>query len=152
MTPTSPMRWENHWKSWKPSKFNLIKSWFPHPWLEDHWPENPCSVYCPQHASHPINSKLTRPTLQQQISQLCPFWTNYFSSLQNVDFMSFPWKFKLLAFWRKKTPFINQKCTYEKVPKKLGRAPPPRSFGQNPKEQQFFFGTPSLNAYSMCSV
>ena len=26
-------------------------------------------------------------------------------------------KFKLLAFWRKLTPFIDQKCTYEKVTK-----------------------------------
>ena len=26
-------------------------------------------------------------------------------------------KFKLLAFWRKWTPFIGQKCTYEKVAK-----------------------------------
>ena len=28
-------------------------------------------------------------------------------------------KFKLLAFWRKQTPFIDQKCTYEKVPKNV---------------------------------
>ena len=50
-------------------------------------------------------------------------------------------KLKLLAFWRKETPFIDQKCTYEKVPKKLGRAlPQPPSFGQNPKEQQLFLG------------
>ena len=41
------------------------------------------------------------------------------------------------------TPLIDQKCTYEKVPKNLGRALPP-SFGQNPKEQQLFFVRPSL--------
>ena len=34
-------------------------------------------------------------------------------------------KFKLLSFWRKYTPFIDQKCTYEKVTKILGRALPP---------------------------
>ena len=32
--------------------------------------------------------------------------------------------------------FIDQKYTNEKVTKNWGRAPP--SFGQNPKEQQFF--------------
>ena len=46
-------------------------------------------------------------------------------------------KLKLLAFWREQTPFIDRKSTYEKVTKNLGRALPP-SFGQNPKEQQFF--------------
>ena len=30
-----------------------------------------------------------------------------------------------MAFCRKKTPFIDQKCTYEKIPKKLGMPPPP---------------------------
>ena len=55
-------------------------------------------------------------------------------------------KFKLLAFWRKQTPFIDQKCTFEKVPKKLGRALPTPSFGQNAKEQQFFPG--NLPLYS----
>ena len=54
-------------------------------------------------------------------------------------------KFKLLAFSRKQTPSIDQKCTYEKVTKKLGRSLSlPPSFGQNPKEQQLFFVTPSL--------
>ena len=52
-------------------------------------------------------------------------------------------EFKSLAFWRKQFPFIDQKCTYEKVPKNLGRALPP-SFGQNPKEQQFPFPFPIL--------
>ena len=55
-------------------------------------------------------------------------------------------KFKLLAFWRKWTPFIDQKCTFEKVPKKLGRALPTPSFGQNAKEKQFFSG--NLPLYS----
>ena len=32
-------------------------------------------------------------------------------------------KFKLSAFWRIETPFINQKCTYENVPKKIGQGP-----------------------------
>ena len=39
-------------------------------------------------------------------------------------------KFKLLAFWKDLTPFIDQKCTFENVPKKLDRAltlPPPNS-------------------------
>ena len=50
-------------------------------------------------------------------------------------------KFKLLAFWRKWTPFIDQKCTYEKVKKKFGQGAPPPSppIGQNPKEEQLFF-------------
>ena len=52
-------------------------------------------------------------------------------------------RFKLLAFWRKCTPFIDQKCTYEKVPK-IWAGPPP-SFRQNPKEQQLFFGMSSLS-------
>ena len=34
-------------------------------------------------------------------------------------------KFKLLAFGGKKTPFIDQKCTSEKVTKNLGMPPPP---------------------------
>ena len=51
-------------------------------------------------------------------------------------------KFKLLAFCRKWTPFTDQKCTYEKVPKDLGRPFPPHpQFGQNPKEEQLFSGT-----------
>ena len=40
-------------------------------------------------------------------------------------------KFKILAFWRKKTPFIDQKCTYEKVTQKNWAGPSPPSFGQN---------------------
>ena len=34
-------------------------------------------------------------------------------------------QFKLLAFWRKETPFIDQKYTYEKV-KKIRQGPPPQ--------------------------
>ena len=49
-----------------------------------------------------------------------------------------------MAFRRKQTPFIGQKCTYEKGTKNLGRALPPSSFGQNPKEQLLFFVKPSL--------
>ena len=52
-------------------------------------------------------------------------------------------KFKLLAFWRKQIPFIDQKCTYEKWTKKFGQGPPHPSFGQNPKEQLLFFVKPS---------
>ena len=48
----------------------------------------------------------------------------------------------MLAFWRKETPFIDQKCTYEKVPKKLGSPPPPHL--DKIQIQQFFVGKPSL--------
>ena len=54
--------------------------------------------------------------------------------------------FKLLAFWRKQTHLIDQKCTYEKATKNSGKFGPP-SFGQNPKDQKLFFGTPSLTLY-----
>ena len=39
---------------------------------------------------------------------------------------------------------MDQKCTYEKVTKKLGRALTPSSFGENPQEQQqqVFFRDP----------
>ena len=46
-------------------------------------------------------------------------------------------KFKLLAFWRKYTPLIDQKCTYEKV-KKIGQGPSSPSLAQNSKEQILF--------------
>ena len=39
---------------------------------------------------------------------------------------------------------IHQKCTNDMDPKKLGRAFPAASYGQNPKEQQFFLGKPPL--------
>ena len=47
--------------------------------------------------------------------------------------------FKLLAFWRKYTPFIDQKCTYEKVTKKLGRALPLPLIWTTSKSRAFFF-------------
>ena len=48
--------------------------------------------------------------------------------MQNASFVGHVYnlknslKFKLLAFWRKQTPFIAQKCTSKKVPKNLGSA------------------------------
>ena len=52
--------------------------------------------------------------------------------------------FKLLAFLRKWTSFIDQKCTCEKVTKNLVRAlSPPPSFGQS-KRTATFFVKPSL--------
>ena len=47
--------------------------------------------------------------------------------------------FKLLAFWRKYTPFIDQKCTYEKVTKKLGRALPLPLIWTKSKRRAIFF-------------
>ena len=48
-------------------------------------------------------------------------------------------KFKLLAFWRKLTPFIDQKCIYEKVTKNLGRAlPPPLIWTKSKKNSNYF--------------
>ena len=44
--------------------------------------------------------------------------------LYNTLYIYSSLKFKLLAFWRKYTFFIGQKCTYEKVPK-IGAGPPP---------------------------
>ena len=57
-------------------------------------------------------------------------------------------KFKLLAFWRKKTPIIDQQCTYEKVPEKnLGRAlPPPSDLDKIQKNSSFFSGSRPLHA------
>ena len=52
-------------------------------------------------------------------------------------------KFKRLAFWRKWTPFIDQKCTYEKVTKNLGRAPSPLIWTKS-KRTAAFFVTSSL--------
>ena len=46
-------------------------------------------------------------------------------------------KFKLLAFWRKKTPFIDQKCTYEKVPK-IWAGPSPPLIGTKSKRTAVF--------------
>ena len=42
-------------------------------------------------------------------------------------------------------PFIDQKSTYEKVKKDLGRALPPPSLEQNPKEQQLFSSLSQFN-------
>ena len=53
-------------------------------------------------------------------------------------------RFKLLAFWRKWTPFIDQKCTYEKAPKNSGRALPPPHLDRIQKNS-YFFGKPSLS-------
>ena len=51
-------------------------------------------------------------------------------------------EFKLLAFWRKYTPFIDQKCTYEKVTKILRRALPPPHLDKIQKNRYFL--KPSL--------
>ena len=48
-------------------------------------------------------------------------------------------KFKLLAFWRKMTPFIDQKCTYEKVTKNLCMALPPSPIWTKSKRTATFF-------------
>ena len=57
-------------------------------------------------------------------------------------------QFKLLSFWRKKTPIIDQQCTYEKVPEKnLGRAlPPPSDLDKIQKNSSFFSGSRPLHA------
>ena len=47
-------------------------------------------------------------------------------------------KFKLLAFWRKQTPFVEQKCTYENVTKNLGRALPPLIWTKSKRAATFF--------------
>ena len=49
-------------------------------------------------------------------------------------------KFKLLAFWRKKTPFIGQKYTYENVTKNLGKPPPPLIWTKSKRRAFFFSG------------
>ena len=47
--------------------------------------------------------------------------------------------FKLLAFWRKKTPFIGQNCTYEKVSKIwAGQSPQPPHLDKIQKNSSFF--------------
>ena len=51
-------------------------------------------------------------------------------------------KFKLLAFWRKLTPFIDQKRTHEKVTTNLGSPPP--HLDKIQKNSNFFFVKPSL--------
>ena len=47
-------------------------------------------------------------------------------------------KFKLLAFWREWTPFIDQKCTYEKGTKNLGSALPPPHLDKIQKNSSIF--------------
>ena len=48
-------------------------------------------------------------------------------------------KFKLLAFWRKKAPFIDQKCTYEEVTQNMGWALPlPPPLNKIQKNSSFF--------------
>ena len=46
--------------------------------------------------------------------------------------------FKLLPFWRKETPFIDQKCTYEKVTNNLGRALLPLIWTKSKRTATFF--------------
>ena len=48
--------------------------------------------------------------------------------------------------------FTDQKITYEKVPKKFGRALPPSSFARNPNEQQLFLVRPSLIAQNCLMI
>ena len=47
-------------------------------------------------------------------------------------------EFKLLAFWRKYTPFIDQKCTYKKVTKQFVHVPPPPDLDKIQKNSSFF--------------
>ena len=60
-------------------------------------------------------------------------------------------KFKLFAFWRNQTLFIDQKCTDENVPKNLARVllPPHLDKIQN---NSSFFGKPSLMKESDVAV
>ena len=51
--------------------------------------------------------------------RILTLWVMYTYNLKNSL------KFKLLAFWRKWTPFIDQNCTYEKEPKEFRHGPPP---------------------------
>ena len=59
-------------------------------------------------------------------------------------------KFKLshaiIGIWRKMTPFIDQKCTYEKVTNNLGRALPPLIWTKS-KRTATFFVKPSLSDF-----
>ena len=47
-------------------------------------------------------------------------------------------KVRIISILQEIDSFIDQKCTSWKCDKKFGQGPPP-SFGQNPKEQQYFF-------------
>ena len=66
--------------------------------------------------------------------------------MHNSTKLSF--KFKLLPFWKKKAPLLTKNAPFENVTKKLGRALPPPSFGQNPKEQQYFSGERPLELFN----
>ena len=58
-------------------------------------------------------------------------------------------KFKLLSFWRKKTPIIDQKCTYEKVTKNLGRALPLLIWTKSKRTAAFFRDVfPKISTFS----
>ena len=60
--------------------------------------------------------------------------------IQNAEYnLKNSLKFKLLAFWRKKTPFIGQNCTYEKVSKIwAGQSPQPPHLDKIQKNSSFF--------------
>ena len=47
-------------------------------------------------------------------------------------------KVQIIGILEEILSFIDQKCTSWKCDKNLGRALPPPSFGQNPKEQPLF--------------
>ena len=59
-------------------------------------------------------------------------------------------KFKLLSFWRKYTPFIDQKCTYETVAKNLGRALPPPDLEKIQKNSSFFRDVVPKGIFPIC--
>ena len=58
-------------------------------------------------------------------------------------------KFKLLAFCRKQTPFIDRKCTYEKVTKNWAGSPPPPLIWKKSKRKATFFVKLSLTRASI---
>jgi len=61
---------------------------------------------------------------------------------------SFPTsKFKI---WRNLTSFIDQKCTYENVTKKLGKTLPHLIWTKS-KREHFFLGKPSLGVFTLLS-
>ena len=74
-------------------------------------------------AQQPPNNQTTGHHMSR-LKTLYILYYIYIYNLQNSK------KFKLLAFWRKETASIDQKYTYEKLPKYLSRALPPSS-GQN---------------------
>ena len=64
--------------------------------------------------------------------RILPLWVIYIQPKENSL------KFKLLAFWRKQTSFIDQKITNEKVTKNLGRALLPPHLDKIRKNSSFF--------------